>query len=478
MSETRRAWPAPEILDDLLALCREPAAVAGEAAFDGADPVLPTPLRIGDFGGAAIAAAAVTAARLHVQRGGERQPVAIAIDAATMAMRSSRHIRHEPPLPPAAPGRRPVGFYETADGRWFFFQRLFPHHFERQLQVLGCEADDDAITAAVRGWDGLELEQRVVDAGACGALVRTAAEWEATEHARALARLPLLEIRRIGDAPPQPLPPAPRPLSGVRVLDVTRVLAGPTSARTLAEHGAEILRVGTARPADDATMMLDTGHGKRSCALDLQTPSGQEALWRLIDGADVFSQGYRPGALARLGFSAEALAARRPGIVSVSISAFGRSGPWHARRGFDSVVQAASGICDELRSADGRPGNIPANPLDYITGYLAAAGVTAALRRRAVDGGSWHVELSLAQAGRYLTRLARADPAEVAQRPGLPPAQRLEELMTTRDTPYGTLRYFAPVAQLPATPAHWALPTVPLDHDAPEWADAPTDWRQ
>jgi crotonobetainyl-CoA:carnitine CoA-transferase CaiB-like acyl-CoA transferase len=458
------------VLDELMKLAGEQPA-GQRATFSGADPILPTPFRIGDLGAAVIAAGAVQAARLFEQRAGMVQTVHVDVDAAAVAMRGSRYLTAVPPVP--ASGRRPVGFYRTADGRWVFLQRLFAHHFQRQLSVLGlaAESPDEAIAEAIGGWNGLELEEAVIAAGACGAMVRTHDEWAAHEQGRALAQLPLFSITKTGDSPPEPAGSGgTRPLAGLRVLDVTRVLAGPTCARTLAEHGARVLRVGTSAVPDNPQMMRDTGHGKRSCDLDLTSADGAAALRRLVAGADVFSQGYRPGALDALGFSPAELARQRPGIITVSLSAYGQAGPWRGRRGFDSVVQSASGIAWELAGTDGVPRSLPANPLDYTTGYLAAFLVLVALGLRERDGGSYHIDLSLAQTGRYLTGLSRADAALAADRePDLPRA-RLDELMITRRTPFGSLRYFAPVAHMPGTPPRWDLPTVPLDSDRPDWS--------
>jgi crotonobetainyl-CoA:carnitine CoA-transferase CaiB-like acyl-CoA transferase len=458
------------ILDELMKLAGEQPA-GQRATFSGADPILPTPFRIGDLGAAVIAAGAVQAARLFEQRTGMVQTVHVDVDAAAVAMRGSRYLTAVPPVPPS--GRRPVGFYRTADGRWVFLQRLFAHHFQRQLAVLGLAADsaDEAIAEAIGGWNGLELEEAVIAAGACGAMVRTRDEWAAHEQGRALAQLPLFSITKAGDSPPEPAGSGDtRPLAGLRVLDVTRVLAGPTCARTLAEHGARVLRVGTSAVPDNPQMMRDTGHGKRSCDLDLTSADGAAGLRRLVAGADVFSQGYRPGALDALGFSPAEVARLRPGIITVSLSAYGPAGPWRGRRGFDSVVQSASGIAWELAGTDGVPRSVPANPLDYTTGYLAAFLVLVALGLRERDGGSYHIDLSLAQTGRYLAGLSRADAALAAARePDLPRA-RLDELMITRRTPFGSLRYFAPVAHLPGTPPRWDLPTVPLDSDRPDWS--------
>jgi crotonobetainyl-CoA:carnitine CoA-transferase CaiB-like acyl-CoA transferase len=207
---------------------------------------------------------------------------------------------------------------------------------------------------------------------------------------------------------------------------------------------------------------------KRSASLDLTITEGRNHLQRLISEADVFIQGYRPGSIAARGFGVEDVARLRPGIVYVSLSAFGHAGPWSQRRGFDSVVQSASGIA-EASAKDGMPRFVPANPLDYMTGYLAAFGALVALKRRAHDGGSYVVRVSLAQTGRWLASLPRIDPALAAERPTELPPERLDELLVTSDTPFGRLRHLAPVAEMSLTPPAWERPTVPLNHDAPEW---------
>ncbi|MBV8084571.1 MAG: CoA transferase, partial [Chloroflexi bacterium] len=430
------------LLDQLMAMAgEEPASAFVEYA--GQDPIFPTPFRIGDLGAASIGAAAAEAARLWQDRTGRGQRIHIDVDSAAIAMRSSRYIRVAPP--PGSQEGRPnragggLGIYQTKDHRWMYFQVLFEHHRQRIAQTLGLPSyEADKLADAVAAWNGVELEDAVHANGAVAGMVRTNAEWAAHPHAQALAQLPLFEIRRIGEAPARPLPAGDRPMSGIRVLDVTRVLAGPTCGRTLAEHGADVLRVGTPKMPDNEAMMRDTGHGKRSTVLDLTAPADADRLRTLIVDADVFSQGYRPGAIAGLGFSPSDVAALRPGIVYVTISAFGHEGPWHNRRGFDSVVQSVSGIADEAAS-DGRPRFLPANPLDYTTGYLAAFATIVALRRRAREGGSWHVRLSLAQTGRFLAGLSRAAGWE-GRSAELPP-ERMDELMTVRETPFGPLKY-------------------------------------
>jgi crotonobetainyl-CoA:carnitine CoA-transferase CaiB-like acyl-CoA transferase len=465
---------ARAILDDVLAAVgADPAAAspAGEAGEEvtlrGADPVLPTPPRVGEFGAAAIAASALAAARLLAHRTGAKQQVTVDVDAAAAAMRSWTY------LAGAADAARPPSsgpqlFFATEDDRWIFLHRRAAHHAARQERVLGSGPSDREVAEAVRRWKGADLEEAIVAADACAALVRSHAEWAGHEQAAAVAGLPLLTVTKIGDSDPEPAGRGDRPLGGVRVLDVTHVLAGPTCARTLAEHGADVLRIGPGSSGDRNPMQRDTGHGKRSAVLDLKSADGAATLRTLIGGADVFSQGYRPGALAGLGFAPEGVAALRPGIVYVSMSAFGTQGPWQDRRGYDSVVQSVSGFCDEV-AVDGEPRFLPVSALDYVTGYLAAFGAQVALARRAAEGGSYHVQLSLAQTGQYLAGLPRTSPAERAGLPAELPAGRIAELLTETDTPFGRLRHLAPAAAMSRTPPHWDRPTVPMDHDSPVW---------
>ena len=237
-------------------------------------------------------------------------------------------------------------------------------------------------------------------------MVRTMDEWARHPQAAALASLPLMEIVKIGDSPPEPLPDGDRPLSGIRVLDLTRVLAGPTCARTLAEHGADVMKITAAHLPNIGYQEYDTGHGKLNAQLDLRQPNDLETLHGLIRETDVFSQGYRPGTLGERGLSPEELAHRRPGIVYVSLCAFSHVGPWASRRGFDTVVQTVSGITS--RQGELFPGKepgpqfYPVSAIDYLTGYLMAFGAMVALARRAREGGSWLVRISLAQTGRWL----------------------------------------------------------------------------
>jgi len=257
-----------------------------------------------------------------------------------------------------------------------------------------------------------------------------------------------------------------RPLAGIRVLDLTRVLAGPTCGRTLAEHGAEVMRIAGPHLPFSPVLVMDTGHGKRSAFVDLRSERGRAELRALAVEADVFVQSYRPGALAARGFGPRDIGA---GKVYVSLSAYGHEGPFAARRGFDSVVQNASGMA-AVQGSPEAPRNLPAQPLDYCAGYLAAWGAVRALLRRAEQGGSWHVRLSLAGMAEWIKSLGAAEgwrdaPAELAP-------EEIASMTMESDTPHGRLTHLAPVAQMSRTLPRWARPSAPLGSHDPVWAEA------
>jgi crotonobetainyl-CoA:carnitine CoA-transferase CaiB-like acyl-CoA transferase len=438
---------------------------AGAVEFTGgSDPVLPTPFRIG--------AAGLAAAELWEIRTGRHQQVAVDLRQAVASLRSGHYlqvngakVRNE---------RNPVmGMYPAKNGRWSYIHANFPNHRAAALSVLGCEESREAVRRAVAGWDALELEEAIIAAGGAGGMVRNMAEWATHPQAAAIASLPFLEIVKIGDSPPEKLPPGDRPLSGIRVLDLTRVLAGPTCARTLAEHGADVLKITAPHIAARDDQEYDTGHGKLSARLDLRQPRDLERLRALVREADVFSQGYRPGTLADRGLSPEALAALRPGLVYVSLCAFSHKGPWASRRGFDTVVQNVSGIT--MRQGELFPGPepgpqfYPVSAIDYLTGYLMAFGAMAALARRTREGGSWLVRLSLAQTGRWLVQRGEVPAASLKDVAKDLAPEEIERWSIDSDTPVGRLRHLGPTVQLSETPPYWARPSVPLGYNEPAW---------
>jgi crotonobetainyl-CoA:carnitine CoA-transferase CaiB-like acyl-CoA transferase len=361
--------------------------------------------------------------------------------------------------------------WPTADGRWFLPHFNLPHLHRRVLGVLGCDSNAASVSAAVKRWNAEDLETAIADARACGGKVRTREEWLAHRQGIYLAARPVVEITKVADSAPEPLPAAERPLSGIRVLDLTRILAGPTSARTLAEHGADVLMVAAPDLPQVPEFVRDLSHGKRSCFLDLRTQQDTGKLMELARGADVFINGYRPGRLNDRGFGPEALAALRPGMISLSINCFGSGGPFAQRAGWEQVAQSVTGIAltHGMAIGAGQPKLAPAPMCDYLTGYLAAYGVMLALGRRAREGGSYHVQVSLCQSAMFYQRQGLVEDFDAA--PGVLPAAELDALYVREDgTSYGDLLTLGPVLRMSETPCRWARPTPRFGGDAAAWA--------
>ena len=462
-----------EALRTILPIAGWPEQRADEVEITGpADPILPTPFRLAETSTATLAAVGLAASDLWALRTGRPQKVSIDTRQATASLRSGHYLKIDGAAVSPAPNAV-MGMYPAKNGRWSYVHANFPNHRAAALKVLGVPEDPKAVRDAVAKWDALELEEAIIAAKGAGGAVRTMDEWAQHPQGKAVATLPLMEIIRIGESAPEPLPKGDRPLSGIRVLDLTRVIAGPTCARTLAEHGADVLKISGAHLPSLGRQEYDTGHGKLSAHLDLREEKDREILRGLVREADVFSQGYRPGTLATRGFSPEALAELRPGIIAVSLCAFSHVGPWSSRRGFDTVIQAVSGITH--RQGEMFPGKepgpqfYPVSAIDFLTGYLMAFGTMVALARRTREGGSWHVRISLAQVGRWLVSRGQVPEAELKSVPkDFTPAE-IERWSMTSDTPVGKLQHLAPVLQLSETPPRWARPMVPLGHHQPVW---------
>jgi len=450
-------------IDTLAALWRgagEPESALENVDLRGADPVLPSSFAVGSAAQASIAAAGLAAAELWRLRTGRQQRVAVDMRHAAVEFRSERYLRVEgKPLP--EPWDKIAGAYRCGDGRWVRLHTNFPHHRDGMLKLLRCEHDRASVGRALAGWEAIALETAVAEAGLVATAMRSFAEWDAHPQGKAVAALPVLTIERIGDAPPLAISPADRPLDGIRVLDLTRVIAGPVCGRTLAAHGAEVLLVTSPHLPSIPPLVIDTGRGKLSTSLDLREPTGREHLAALLGEAHVLVQGYRPGAIAGLGFGPEQAAKRRPGIVYVSLSAYGHEGPWAKRRGFDSLVQTASGFNAAEAEAAGiaEPKPLPCQALDHAAGYLMAFGAMTALARRAREGGSWHVRVSLAQTGRWIRGLGRISGGLAYADPAF---EDVRDLLETSESGFGPLTAVRHAAQLSETPARWTRPAVPL----------------
>lgn len=458
---------------ELLAAVGLPPEITRSLRIARADPVLPTPFHIGDCAAAAIGAAGLAAAHLWRLRGGAEQEVAVDVARAAISLRSATYLRIDGAKPPA-PWDPVSGFYRVRDGRWISIHCNFPVHREAASRALSVTAARPAMEHAALKWEGVALEDAIHAAGGCAGFARTEAEWRAHPQSAAVAGQKLLSIERIGDAPPQPLPPGRSPLSALRALDLTRVLAGPTCGRMLAEYGADVLKVNGPHLPDSGAVEFDTGVGKLSATLDLRDLGDVARLRELAATADVFAQSYRPDTLAARGFSPLALAELRPGIVVTSLTAWGPTGPWAARRGFDSIVQTVSGMAART-GGDAGPRLLAVSAIDYISGYLMALGTMAALARRATEGGSWHVRVSLARTGQWIRDAGLFEDAAWMGLPADLPEDEIARCCMESVSPSGVIRHLAPVAQLSATPGGWLRPPVAIGTNPARWPSPPQD---
>jgi crotonobetainyl-CoA:carnitine CoA-transferase CaiB-like acyl-CoA transferase len=457
-------------LQHLAALWTEaqlPADALGDLLLTGTDPVLPSSFAVGTAAQVSIAASALAAATLWRHRGGRRQAVSVNMRHAAIEFLSEHFARIEGTAP-EDPWDRIAGPYQCGDGRWVRLHTNFPHHRAGILRILECDYDKQAVAAALRSWTAFGLEDAAAKNNLCATAMRSFAEWDAHPQGQAVVSQPVVKITRIGDAPARGLPPAGRPLSGVRVLDLTRVIAGPVCGRTLAAHGSDVMTIASPNIPNLPRLVIDTGRGKLSAHLELREKAGNDRLKALLFQADIFVQGYRPGGLADLGFSPQDAARIRPGIVYVSLSAYGHVGPWAPRRGFDSLTQTASGFNHAEAEAAGQtaPKPLPCQALDHGSGYLLAFGALTALMRRMHEGGSWHVQVSLARTGRWIRDLGRV-------RNGLaltaPTTETVADLMETSESSWGRLHAVRHAAELAETPARWDRPSVPLGTHPPVW---------
>jgi hypothetical protein len=335
------------------------------------------------------------------------------------------------------------------------------------LRLLGCAHDRAAVQKALDGWKAEAFEAVAAEAGLVVTATCSFAEWDAHPQGKALAAMPIFSIEKIGDAPPHPLPAGDRPLSGVRVLDLTRVIAGPVCGRTLAAHGADVMLVTAAHLPQMGPLVIDSGRGKFSTFIDLRDAAGRATLGGLLRAADIFVQGYRPDAIAHTGFSPEQAAQLRPGIVYVSLCAYGHAGPWANRRGFDSLVQNANGMNHAEAEAAGstQPKPLPCQALDHGAGYLMAFGAMTALARRVTEGGSWHVRVSLAQTGHWIRSLGRIDGLGLPD-PGF---DDVGDRLYETESGFGKLTAVRHSGVLSETPARWERPSVPVGTHASMW---------
>jgi crotonobetainyl-CoA:carnitine CoA-transferase CaiB-like acyl-CoA transferase len=490
-----------------------PTDGGGAVIFTGSDPILRSHFRIGTSMALPAMAAAVGAAAVWKERTGQGQDVHVDLREAVYnvnpMMTPIMHFRlaaglvpANDPIPasftfmPTINGRyyqAPLGLgnpfsfvpWETKDGRYMNVTAVYPHLQDRALRLLGVVPTRESIAKGIKKWDGLALEDAMAETRAVGAMHRTTAEWMQHPEGQLLASVPVIDIRKVGDSAPIPFPANPsQPLSGIKGLALTHVIAGSCAARTLAEYGADILQVVRDQSFEHEALWTDVNVGMRSTLLDLTKADQVAALNALLPQADVFMDSFSGRGVERLGFGVQEVASKKPGIIYLSVRAYGWDGPWKNRAGFDMEALTVTGFTfaeggkvPELPPTfleyGGGGSVLPAFPPtlvlnDYIAGYLGAAGVIAALRRRAREGGSYHVRVSLSRAAMWYQSLGQFPTTEFDAT--APDHRMIPPETVTAMTCYGELQRLAPLAKLSRTPSRWREPLLVVrGGDKPVW---------
>ncbi|MGE5478015.1 MAG: CoA transferase [Bacteroidales bacterium] len=437
-----------------------------DVAITGKDPCVDSPFRIGECAAAVLGAQAAAVAEIWRRRSGQRQKITVdAMDGAMATFSVHYQSQHGYPIPYPEPSYPLTDFHQTSDGKWFFSHGSFPLLRNGLLDVFKCTMDPDSIRKAVARRTAKHWERKVAKHGLCGVTARSRQEWLRHKQGRKLAAMPVVEITKIGESAPEPFGPAERPLDGIRALDLTHVIAGPTCGKTLAEQGAIVMHVTWPGHPGLPPFDVDTTHGKMAALCDLTNPDDADRMRGLIRDADVFTQSYHPGGLEALGFGPDKVAALRPGIVYVSLDCYGWDGPWKDRRGWEQLAQVATGMAVAQGTAD-QPALQPTYPNDYVTGFLAALGTLAALIRRADEGGSYLVRVSLCRTAMWIQEqgtVPRLTP------PATIPQAAIDARLLTKPSPFGLLTYLGPVVDYELTPARWDRMTEPLGASPARW---------
>ncbi|MDB5817772.1 MAG: carnitine dehydratase [Rhizobacter sp.] len=519
-TENARVPSSAEVLDSLWRHAALPEQSIAYAELPGAEPAMPSSFAVGTAARSALAAAGLAGAELwHLRQsdcGSDSERQRVRVDIRRAVLESTGYFTLDGVTPniwdklsglyacgadvadagvsgagvsgatslvgDAAAANRSAGSDEAAGGAvrtsadgWLRIHANFPHHRDGVLRLLGLPPGPDtpreAVAQALRSWRAEDFEAAAADAGLVVAAARSFDAWDRHPQSAALAALPLVGIEKIGDAEPLTWPavqPDSPPLQGLRVLDLTRILAGPVAGRTLAAYGADVMLVNSP-DLPNIESIADTSRGKLSALIDLHTLEGGETLRGLIARSHVFMQGYRPGALANLGFAPDDVAKRRPGIVYVSLSAYGHAGPWADKRGFDSLVQTATGfnLAEAEAAGSAEPKAMPFQVLDYCAGYLLAFGAQAALYRQQTEGGSWHVQVSLAGVAQWLRGLGRVPGGLATARPSF------DGVLETSASGFGDLTAVRHAAEFSKTPPMYRRPSMPPGSSPARWDDEP-----
>ena len=460
----------------------------GSVTFTGKDPILRSHFRIGACMALPAMAAGVGAAAIWRERTGQEQDLKVdlresmynvnpVIRLVQLLDQAAGRLSANDPIPKSftfmptvngLPYQAPLGFgnpfsfavFKTKDDRGVTITGLYPHLNSGALNVLNASPNADSIAEAVKKWNAEDLDEALAKAGMVAAIHRTAEEWAEHPEGQYLAKTPLIDIEKVGDADPLPLPANPeQPLSGLKALSLTHVIAGSCAARTLAEYGAEVLHIARDQSFEHELVVNDVNVGMRSAFMNLQRPAQKKVLDSLVPDANVFIEGFRGRSIEKLGFGVEEVAKKRPGIVYLSLRCYGWDGPWMERGGFDMEGLTVTGYT-MTEGGGNKPAFPPTRVLnDYIAGYLGAAGVLAALRRQAREGGSYHVRVSLSRAAMWYASLG-SFPTTDGFDPMDPDHRMIDPETIKAKTCYGEIHRLGPQVKLSKTPGRWRDPLV------------------
>jgi crotonobetainyl-CoA:carnitine CoA-transferase CaiB-like acyl-CoA transferase len=470
--------PERELADVLSTVGLDVHGGGGTVTFTGKDPILKSPWPLATMGGVALMAKSVAAADLWRHRTGIGQDLSLDLRRVPHRLcpfydQKWELINGYPPVNAHDPTNPffPSFMYPTRDGRKIQLLNIYPKAKTKALEFLGCADNYDAIAAVTRQWDSFALEEEANSRGLQATVVRSAEEFLEHEQFRHLAQLPLIQIEKIGDSAPEPLSADPTsPLDGIRALGLGHVIAGAGLGRALAFHGADVLNIWRPYDFEMDSIYSTSSVGMRSSTLEFAEPDGMERMLELVRGSDVFFANRRPGYLDHFQLNAENLATVRPGIIHVEMSLYGPTGPWSDRIGYDQNAGGATGILT-------REGTMETPELteifvvnDYAMSWLASMAVMATIKRRAIEGGSYRIHISLARLSLWLIQLGIFDKdyaADIGSTTG--DHAYLDPEVFLADTPLGRYQGVTDQVHMSGTPGSYAFPLVPRGSSEGRW---------
>ena len=470
--------PHKELAEALSAVGLQPSDSGGTITFEGKDPILKSPWPLATMASVALMAKAVGAADMWRFRTGKGQDLSIDMRQAPHRLcpfydRKWELVNGYPPGASHDPTNpfMPMYMYPTKDGRWIQLLNIYPRVKTRALAFFGCADNYAAISAVTRKWNAFELEEEANRVGLQATVVRSVEEFLELEQFEYLAKLPLVKIEKIADTKPEPLSRNPKtPLDGVRALGLGHVIAGAGLGRALAYHGADVLNIWRPIDYEIDSVYHTSSVGMRSSIIEFGNPAGLNQMRQLAEGADVFFANRRPGYLSHYHLTAEDLAEIRPGIIHVDMSLYGPQGPWAGRTGYDQNAGGVSGVF----AREGTFENPALTEIfvvnDYAMSWLSSMAVFAALKRRAIEGGSYRIHISLARVSIWLLHMGIFDKT-YAREVGSTDGQHayLAPEVFQADTPSGRYQGVTDQVKMSETPGAYKVPLVPRGSSQPVW---------